>query len=121
VEQLKILNQPIQHLPEVEDMSIDSEKLTLFQLSDASGKITFTKKAEGKINGSMFDSNDVFILDGKIQLFVWIGKGASHGEKSQAMKYAEKYIVDQNRPKTLPVSRIHEGQFNQVFATLIKW
>jgi len=107
--------------PEVEDMALDAEKLVLYQLSDASGKITFTKKAEGKINGSMFDSNDVFILDAKVQLFVWVGKGASHGEKSQAMKYAEKYMKEEGRPTTLPVTRISEGQVHHVFGSLVKW
>jgi gelsolin len=107
--------------PEVENMAVDSEHMILYQLSDASGKITFTKKAEGKINGSMFDSNDVFILDGKVQLFVWVGKGASHGEKSQAMKFAEQYMKDNGRPMTLPVTRITEGQVHHVFGALIKW
>jgi len=107
--------------PEVEDMAVDSEKLILFRLSDASGKTTFTKVHEGKVNASMLDSNDVFILDGKAQLFVWVGKGASHGEKSQAMKFAEQYMVDNNRPKTLPVTRISEGQVHHVFGALIKW
>jgi len=109
------------HKEPVEDLSMDAEKLVLFQLSDASGKITFTKKAEGKINGSMFDSNDVFILDGKVQLFVWVGKGASHGEKSQAMKFATEYMKDQGRPMTLPVTRISEGQVHHVFGSLVKW
>ena len=107
--------------PEVEDLAIDAEKLILYKLSDASGSLKFTKVAEGKINASMFDSNDVFILDGGVQLFVWIGKGASPGEKSQSMKFADIYIRDNNRPKTLPVMRIHEGQVHQVFGALVKW
>jgi gelsolin len=107
--------------PEVEDMVVDSEKLVLYQLSDASGKMSFTKKAEGKLNATMFDSNDVFIVDGKAQLFVWVGKGASHGEKSHAMKYAEQYMKDNGRPMTLPVTRITEGQVHHVFGALIKW
>jgi gelsolin len=60
---------------------MDKNKLKLFQLSDASGSMTFTLKAEGQIDGSMFDSNDVFILDATLQIFVWVGKGASKGEK----------------------------------------
>jgi hypothetical protein len=107
--------------PEVEDMAVDAEKLILYRLSDATGKITFTKVHEGKVNGSMLDSNDVFILDGKAQLFVWVGKGASHGEKSQAMKFAEQYMKENNRPNTLPVTRISEGQVHHVFGALIKW
>lgn len=101
--------------PEVENLAIDSEKVVLFQLSDSTGKMVFSKIAEGKINASMLNTNDVFILDGGIQLFVWIGKRASASEKSQSMKYAEKYMKDNNRPMTLPVTRIGEGQINQVF------
>jgi gelsolin len=90
--------------PEKEEEAMDKTKLILFHLSDASGEMVFQKVHEGEIVGwvllsvsfltpntdrSMFDSNDVFILDAKLQIFVWVGKGASHGEKSQAMKYGE--------------------------------
>jgi len=107
--------------PEVENMAMDSEKLVLYRLSDASGKITFTKVHEGKINASMFDSNDAFILDAKAQLFVWIGKGASHGEKMHAMKFADNYLKENGRPMTMPVTRISEGQVHHVFGALVKW
>jgi len=98
---------------------MDADKLVLFQLSDATGKLTFTKKAEGKVTLAMFDSNDVFILDGRLQIFVWVGKGASAGEKSQAMKFATEYMKAEGRPMTLPVTRISEGQVNNVFGALV--
>jgi hypothetical protein len=107
--------------PEVENMAMDAEKLILYRLSDASGKLTFTKVAEGKINAAMFDSNDAFILDAKAQLFVWVGKGASHGEKSHAMKFADEYLKANGRPMTMPVTRISEGQVHHVFGALVKW
>jgi len=107
--------------PEVETMAMDAEKLILYRLSDASGKVTFTKVHEGKINASMFDSNDAFILDAKAQLFVWIGKGASHGEKMHAMKFADNYLKENGRPMTMPVTRISEGQVHHVFGSLVKW
>jgi gelsolin len=116
---LKDVAPPVAEKPAKEEEAMDSSKLILFQLSDASGKMTFTKKAEGKISASMLDSNDVFILDGRLQLFVWIGKGASAAEKSQAMKHAEEYMVSENRPKTLPVTRVSEGQVNHVFSALL--
>lgn len=112
---------PLPDKPEKEEEAMDPEKLKLFKLSDASGSMNFTKVAEGKINASMFDSKDVFILDGKLQLFVWIGKNASFSEKSQAMKYAMEYMKKEGRPLTLPITRIHEGQVHQVFGALIKW
>jgi len=101
--------------------TMDPEKLKLYRLSDSSGSLTFTKVAEGKINASMFDSSDVFILDGVLQIFVWIGKGASASEKSQAMKYATQYMEKEGRPKTMPVTRISEGQVDHVFGSLVKW
>ncbi|KAH9258199.1 hypothetical protein BASA81_003783 [Batrachochytrium salamandrivorans] len=110
---------PLAEKPAKEEEAIDADKLILYQLSDASGSITFTKKAEGKITIGMFDSNDVFILDGRLQIFVWVGRGASHGEKSQAMKFATEYMKKENRPLTIPVTRISEGQINNVFSGLV--
>jgi len=117
----KDVQPPIPEKPEKEEDALDPEKCKLFRLSDASGKMTFTKVHEGKPNASMFDSNDVFILDGKIQIFVWIGKGASQSERSNAMKYATDYLKAEGRPLTMPVTRINEGQVHHVFGALVKW
>jgi len=107
--------------PEPPPDKIDSDKLLLYRLSDSSGKMTFTKVAEGKINATMFDTNDVFVLDGGVQLFVWVGKKASKEEKSQCMKYATDYLKQQKKPATTPVTRIVEGQVHHVFGGLVKW
>ena len=37
---------------------------------------------------SSLDPKDVFIADNGKSLFVWVGKGASDGEKKNAMTYA---------------------------------
>jgi gelsolin len=118
---IKDVSPPLAEKPEKEEEAMDTEKLKLYRLSDASGKLTFSKVAEGKLNATMFDSSDVFILDGKLQIFVWVGKGASHGEKSQAMKFATEYMKAEGRPLTLPVTRISEGQVHHVFGALVKW
>ncbi|KAH9256009.1 hypothetical protein BASA81_005785 [Batrachochytrium salamandrivorans] len=112
---------PIAERPAKEEDALDNTKLKLFQLSDASGKLTFKQKAEGKLSESMLDTNDVFILDAKLQLFVWVGKGASQGEKANAMKFATEYMKANARPETLPVTRITEGQINHVFGALLKY
>ena len=65
------------------DRPIDADKVKLFRLSDASGKMTFAKEAEGRISEDQLDGNDVFIVDCDIEIFVWVGKGASASEKSQ--------------------------------------
>jgi len=80
---IKDVGPAVEDKPEPPADKIDADKLVLFRLSDASGKMSFTKVAEGKINASMFDTNDVFILDGNVQIFVWVGKKASQNEKSQ--------------------------------------
>jgi gelsolin len=58
-------------------------------------------------------------LDGGAEIFAWIGKRASIGEKKNAMQYAQKYLVNQNRPSHLPLSRILEGGENEFFESLL--
>jgi gelsolin len=90
----------------------------LFQLSDASGKMEFKQVAAGgAVKRSLLDSNDVFILDTGAEVFAWIGKGASVGEKKQAMQFAQDYLTKFNRPLWMPIARILEGAENKVFET----
>jgi len=90
-------------------------KKVLFRLSDASGKLTFTKVAEGNISKSALDTKDVFILDAGFSVFVWVGKQTSATERKTALQYAVDYLKNENRPTTLPISRILEGGENEVF------
>jgi len=53
----------------------------LFRLHETNGKFTFTLTAEGQLNSSMLESNDVFILDVGAEIFVWVGHKASVLEK----------------------------------------
>jgi gelsolin len=103
-----------------EEEALDANKVKLYQLSDRTGKMTFSKVAEGKVKLSMLKADDVFILDGKVQLFVWIGKNATFHEKSQSMKYAMEYLKIENRPATLPITRITEGQVHHVFGSIVE-
>ena len=99
---------------------LSAEKLVLYQLSDESGKMTFSKITEGKVTQSMLKSQDVFIVDANYEVFVWIGKGASKAEKSQAMKYAVDYLKHAGKPDTTPITRIMEGQVHIIFGNLIQ-
>jgi len=88
----------------------------LWRLSDASGKMEFSKISEGNaIKKSQLDGNDVFIFDAGAEIFAWIGKGASDKEKYEAMVYAQQYLVKNNRPLVLPISRILQGGENPKF------
>jgi len=101
------------------DRPLDADKVKLFRLSDSTGKIVFSKEAEGRITEDQLDSNDVFIVDCNIQIFVWVGKGASASEKSQCMKMAMDYLTSQKRPSTTPITRIVQGQVHHVFGSVI--
>jgi len=109
---------PADH-PEVErveaEPEFDVDNCKLFRVSDATGKMEFTKEADGKLRFEMLDSNDVFIVDANIEIFVWIGNGATKQEKNSGMLLADKYIDDSGRPKSVPITQIREGQINPVF------
>jgi len=88
----------------------------LWKLSDASGKMEFSKIAEGNaIKKNQLDANDVFIFDSGSAIFAWIGKGASYKEKIESMVYAQDYLKKNNRPLQLPISRILDGGENPAF------
>jgi len=88
----------------------------LWKLSDASGKMEFTKISEGNaIKKNQLDPNDVFIFDSGSEIFAWIGKGASYKEKIESMVYAQDYLKKNNRPLQLPISRIIDGGENPKF------
>jgi len=98
---------------------LDAEKgdeKRLFQLSDASGKMTFKEVGRGaQVKRRLLDSNDVFILDSGAEVYAWIGRGASPEEKKKALGFAQQYLKDFNRPNFLPIARILEGGENEVF------
>jgi len=97
----------------------EEEKKTqkiLFRLSDASGSLTFTEVAKGAaVKKNLLDPNDVFILDTGAEVFAWIGKGASVGEKKNSMSYAQDYLKKYNRPAYISICRILQGGENEVF------
>jgi gelsolin len=92
----------------------------LWKLSDASGKLEFTKVAEGNaIKKNMLDKDDVFVFDAGFEIFVWIGKGSTDQERNEAMVNAQKYLTNNKRPAYLPISRILDGGENPKFMEAI--
>jgi len=87
----------------------------LYQLSDATGTLTFTEKAKGKVTKNMFGTKDVFIFDTGFEVFAWIGKGTSINEKRSALPKAQEYLVKYNRPAYLPIAKINEGAEGEHF------
>jgi len=88
----------------------------LFHLSDASGKLEFKEVGKGgAVKKQLLNSDDVFILDTGAEVFAWIGRGASVGEKKNAMKYAQDYVTKYKRPNWIPIARILEGGENEIW------
>ncbi|RUS80307.1 hypothetical protein EGW08_011945 [Elysia chlorotica] len=103
-----------------DDSEFEDEDQTpeLHRLSDAGGSLEFEKVKEGRIFRDDLDSKDVFVLDQKSELFIWIGKGASTDEKKNAMGYAHQFLQTTNHP-LIPVSVVKEGQENANFKSAI--
>ncbi|XP_076468711.1 gelsolin-like protein 2 [Babylonia areolata] len=90
----------------------------LFRLSDASGSMTFKQVKKGGVSKGDLDTKDVFIVDTKKEVYVWIGKGTSAGEKKNAMQYAHKYLMSTDHP-LLAVSCFPEGREHRTFFSAI--
>jgi len=98
--------------PATPDVAEKVEK-KLFRLSDETGKMQMVQCKE--VSFKSLESKDAFILDAGFEIFVWVGKGASKEEKSKGLGYATDYLFKNNRPKTLPISRILEGAESDLF------
>lgn len=92
----------------------ESNKI-LMQLSDADGELKFTEVSKGTVKKDGLVSDDVFIFDIGMEIFVWIGNAASKSEKKNGMRYASQYLKDYERPPSMPVTQIYEGGENEVF------
>jgi gelsolin len=100
---------------------------SLYRLSDASGKMTFTlvaseggkaaadKKVEAKVKKSQLKSDDVYVLDVSTEVFAWIGSKASVKEKTMALQYCQDYLNFSKKPAWTPITRMFEGHENHLF------
>ena len=102
--------------PATETISPTVTNKVLLHVSDASGPIKVEVVAKNEaIHKGLLKSDDVFVLDTGLEIFVWVGKGASPTEKKEALNVAMKYLVENNRPPTTRISRVLEGGDNQEF------
>jgi len=95
----------------------------LRSLSDASGSLTFKEignvAPSKKLARSLLNSDDVFILDAGVEVYVWVGKHSTAQEKKEAIPTAVKYLAAHNKPASTPIKRLVEGgevdAFNHLF------
>ncbi|XP_052860411.1 gelsolin isoform X3 [Anopheles cruzii] len=100
----------------------DTGAITLYHVSDASGSLEINPIGERPLKQSMLDSNDCYILDsGAGSIYVWIGKGATGQERSQAMVKAQEFITVKGYPVHTAVHRVVENgettDFKQFFSS----
>lgn len=96
--------------------------VTLYRVSDASGRIEVTKVGTKPFQQSALDTNDCFILDTTdSNIYVWVGKKCNDREKGEAMNRAQQFLVNEHYPSWTQVQRIVEGAepsiFQQYFQT----
>jgi hypothetical protein len=93
------------------------EQTKLLKISDASGSLQVDEIPldNGKLLKSQLDTNDVFIVDADVEIFVWIGRGATAQEKREGMIHASNYLTQANKPAWTPISRVVEGAETPVF------
>ncbi|KAM8706914.1 hypothetical protein ACLKA7_011075 [Drosophila subpalustris] len=99
----------------------DAAAVTLYKVSDASGKLQVDTIAQKPLSQSMLDTRDCFILDTGSGIFVWVGRGATQKEKTDAMAKAQEFLRTKKYPAWTQIHRIVEGAesapFKQYFAT----
>ncbi|KAL3075197.1 hypothetical protein niasHS_013420 [Heterodera schachtii] len=86
------------------------ENISLWRVSDASGKMEINKVCQGGLNATDLDSKDAFIVDSVSGgLFVWVGKGCTMDERRKAMDWGQQYLQQQKRPPNTQIVRVLEG------------
>merc|ERR1719391_1387269 len=99
------------------DVRLQTETRSMSRISDESGVIKFDKL--DAFDQSTLDTKDVFVVDAGWEVFVWIGKDASKQERAKAMSVAEKYLKQNGRPSTLPISTVREGHEPALFTEVL--
>eukprot|EP00603_Paraphysomonas_imperforata_P002999 CAMPEP_0114417660 /NCGR_PEP_ID=MMETSP0103-20121206/3082_1 /TAXON_ID=37642 ORGANISM="Paraphysomonas imperforata, Strain PA2" /NCGR_SAMPLE_ID=MMETSP0103 /ASSEMBLY_ACC=CAM_ASM_000201 /LENGTH=797 /DNA_ID=CAMNT_0001585967 /DNA_START=115 /DNA_END=2508 /DNA_ORIENTATION=+ len=97
--------------PGESDSVADAQVSKLFRISDDSGSVSFTQVEyqSGRLNKTLLNSSDAFLLDNLSELFLWVGKAASADEKKSGMSYAMKYLTDNGYPNNTSISKMNEG------------
>ncbi|XP_041673741.1 gelsolin isoform X2 [Drosophila eugracilis] len=100
---------------------LDAAAVILYKVSDSSGKLKVDVISQKPLTQTMLDTHECFILDTGSGIFVWVGKGASQKEKTDAMIKAQEFLRSKKYPAWTQIHRIVEGAesapFKQYFAT----
>ncbi|MFS7953504.1 putative villin headpiece, villin/Gelsolin, ADF-H/Gelsolin-like domain superfamily [Helianthus anomalus] len=75
----------------------------------------FTQCGSGRLKRSMLESNKCYMLDGEIQMFVWMGRITSLTERKTSISAAEDFLRAQERPVNTHVAFLTEGSETAIF------
>jgi len=99
----------------------DANAVTLYKVTETNGKTKIDTISSKPLKQEMLDTRDCFILDTGSGIFVWVGRGATQKEKSDAMAKAQEFLGTKKYPAWTQIHRIVEGAesapFKQYFAT----
>jgi len=96
--------------------SDDEVKDAVTQLFTSSGDLV----AQGALDRSALQSDQVFLVDSGTQVFVWIGKATSKEARAQGMTLATAYLAKHGRPSWTPLTRVAESGEPPAFKALFK-
>ncbi|XP_037946730.1 gelsolin-like isoform X1 [Teleopsis dalmanni] len=99
----------------------DANAVTLYKVTDATGTLKIEPISTKPLRQEMLDTRDCFILDTGSGIYVWVGRGATQKEKTDAMTKAQEFLRTKKYPAWTQIHRIVEGAesapFKQYFAT----
>ena len=103
-----------------DDDAVKAFEPVLYRLSDrmVGSGLSCSKLASGSmipISKLLSCNEDIALYDNGFEVWVWVGKGASQSEKVSAFPYAQKYLKDNKRPASLPITREVEGKEERSF------
>ena len=86
------------------DLQSQDPTKTLFKISNESGELEVTEIGSGeKLDRSLLDSSDCFLLNCENDVFVWKGSGANVEERRKALDSAIKWSKDNDVDKRITV------------------
>ena len=92
--------------PETADNVKADAKKVMVEVSDKTGTLKMTEVTFGKAS---LKTEEVFLVDlGRI-VYCWVGKGASKEERSNGLKFANDYLVQNKMKFSTPIVRVMEG------------
>ncbi|KAL8233011.1 hypothetical protein R6Q57_002789 [Mikania cordata] len=75
----------------------------------------FTQSGSGRLKRSMLESNKCYMLDGDIQIFVWMGRITSITERKTSISAAEDFLRAQERSVNTHLAFLTEGSETAIF------